>query len=932
MPEVRQISSAPRDQAAEGSSGDTHVVANHNRWSRIIFDVKDVSGDTWCEVGFQIAWHAEEEARAVHDFASVGIDFLAEDGSNIDFAYVPGLTRTQIDPHSHHVAGPAYLDRGGEHSHSARVLFNFFVPAPARHLTLTIRSWRNSHPFTVSDLKIHQSVQTSLDAPVGPTMFHVDDRRVPASRRTWWDLSTTPQWLNYGVVPGHPLVVRGQLINGGKASEGALARVVFRDAKGKQIPPPYEDVPSSPAFGPFLDIPVHRQARRFTLELTPPPGAATVDLGFQVAEDESRISLVTPLEVSIGDALLLENILGDDVSDPLGFVEKVCDRLRVQLPAEAQRLRASRVDQLVDSKNLGPLFTFHDRVKAIQLGEASAVIDNHVTLCGHEPWALPEVFEWTENPYKSPAWRMEFQSLSWLLDLAARPELGGSARALELALSWARANPWDEPKDALSTYPLSMATRAEVLLHLLAQTASSKSGKDIKRRQALFAEIVKYGFALSEIVSQNIFSPSLLQLRVACALLAIGRANPRLPLALYWKSAALAQIRAGFEQLIGPDGSSIEQSLHDRLEIISLGLLVTHSLEDEPEATEFRERLTTRLRAGLKVIVGMTDPGGMLPPLGDAPRGFHHASWLRRLISGYGRSLLADPELAEELSYPPGPRMFASPGDGIVVFRDYERKPHWSYLCASFGEQRHGNGHFNCSSFVYTARGTQWITDPGGSSIHDTGAIRHYLTSSRAHNIASPDRRDQSSGHGWIEAQTSLNNANIIRIGTNAYGPGYEHARVFICLDNLNAIAVFDCFRSSGSPIVFDGQLHFDENVAVALTGSNLAIGFHGKNRLRIVSHVMAGEYNGMAVHNGCNDRRGSLQGFIAHGQGVLRPANVLTYKFSSSSDVCGGVILTINDQGFRRITDLLAMPEVKDLLKMPGRERQIVPLGSMAS
>ncbi|MBA1154740.1 heparinase II/III domain-containing protein [Microvirga mediterraneensis] len=932
MPEVRHISSAPRDQAAEGSNGDTHVVANHNRWSRVVFDVRDVSSDTWCEVGFEIAWHPEEEARPVHDFASVGIDFMAGDGSSIDFAYVPGLSRTQIDPHSHYISGPAYYDRSSDHSHSARVLFNVFIPAPARHLTLTIRSWRNSHPFTIRDLKVRQSAQTSLPAPAEPTGLQAEDKPVPASRRAWWNLSTTPHWLNYGVAPGHPLIVRGQLINSGKASDGALARIIFRDAKGKQLPPPYDGITSLPAYGPVLDIPIHRQARRFTLELEPPSGAATVELGFQVSEDESQISLVTPLEVSIGDDLLLENILGDAISNSLSFVEKVYDRLHVQVYPETQRMPASLIDKSIDPSNLGPLFTFHDRLRAIQLGEALAITDGRLTLCGLEPWPLPESFEWTEDPYKSPAWRVEFQSLSWLLDLATRPDLGGPARAVDLALSWVRSNPWDEPKDALSTYPRSMATRTEVLLHLLALTAASKNGKDIKRRQALFAEIIRYGFALSEIASQNIFSPSLIQLRTACALLAVARANPLFPLASYWASIALAQLSAGFEQLIGPDGSSVEQSLHDRLEMISIGLLLAHSLKDSPEAREFRERLTVRLSAGLKVIVGMTDPGGVLPPLGDTPRGYHHASWLRRLISSYGRPLLADAELAQELSYPTGPRMFTSEGDGIVVLRDYERKPHWSYFCASFGEQRHENGHFNCSSFVYTARGTRWITDPGGSSLHDTGSIRHFLTSSRAHNIAGPDGRDQSSGHGWIEARTSFNHANIIRIGTNVYGPGYDHARVFICLDNLSAIAVFDCFRGSGASLSFVGNLHFEENVAVALTSSNLAIGFHGKNRLRMVPHAVAGEYNGMAILNGCNDRRGSLQGFVSHTRGGLRPANVLTYTFSGSGDVCGGMILTISDQGFRRIMDLLATPEVRTMLQMPGRQRSIAPQDPIVS
>jgi hypothetical protein len=918
MPEVRRILPALRDQATEGTpgpTGESHVVGNHNRWSRIVFDFKDVSGDAWCELNFQLAWDQEEEARAVHDFASVGIDFLMNDGSSIDFAYVPGLSRTQIDPHSYYIAGPAYYDRSSDHSRSSRVQFTFFIPVPAQHLTVTIRSWRNSHPFTISDLRIRQTVQSPTTDPAVQISSQGDRPIIPVPRRTWWNLSTTPRWQSYGIVPGHPLVVRGQLVNESPESDGALARVIFRDAQGEELTPPYEGVTSSPAVGTFIDIPVHRQTRRFTLELTPPSQAATVELGFQVWREESLISLVTPLEVSIGDDLLLENIPGEDNPSSLSFVEDVCNRLRYLPGSDTLKMRASLVDQFMDLKSLGFLFTFHDSLRDVQHGEASTIADGHLVLCGLEPWPIPEVLEWAEDPYRSSAWRLEFQSLSWLLDLARNPKLGGHARAADLAISWAQSNPWGQPRDSLSTYPLAMAIRAEVFLHLLALGVTSKSGKDIKRQQKLFAEIIRYGFALSEIVSQNIFSPSLIQLRTACTLLAISRASPRFPLAPYWKSVALAQLRSGFEHLIGHDGSSVEQSLHYWLEIISIGLLLVHSLQDMPGTKEFREHLNARLKDSLTIIVGITDPAGMLPPLGDMPGGYHHASWLRRLISGYGRSLLSDPKLAEQLAYPIGPRMLASAGDGIVIFRDYVRKPNWSYLCASFGEQRHENGHFSCSSFVYTARGIRWITDPGGSSLHDAGSARQYLISSKAHNIAIPDGRDQSSGLGWIEARASLNNATIMRIGTNVYGPSYEHARTIICLDNLDAIAIFDRFRGSGDSIAFDGLLHFDENIAVALANSNLAVGFRNKNRLRIIPRVMTGHYSGMSIHNGRNDGPGSLQGFVSHPLGGLQPANVLTYKFSGSGNVCGGMILTINEQGLQKMTDLLRNQEAQRLL-----------------
>lgn len=918
MPETRLILPTPREQAAGDSPSpteDAQVIANNNRWSRAVYDIKDVSGDTWCELCFDIAWNPEEKARIVHDFASVGIDFLTEDGSSIDFAYVPGLSRSQIGPHSSYIAGPDFFDRNGDQSHASRVQFAFFIPAPAKHLTVTIRSWRNSHPFAISNLGISQSIQSLADDRAIHTPFQADRSMVPASRRTWWDLSTTPRWQNYGIAPGHPLVVRGQLINRGSEGEGALVRVVFRDRQGDELSPPYKEVQISPAVGAFIDIPVHRQTRRFTLELIPPPQAATVELGFQAWRDEASISLVTPLEVAIGEDLLLENLLGEENATQLGFLEEVCNRLGCLPSSAALKTRGSLIDQFIDRDGSGFLFTFHDRLRSLKNGEASVVVDHRLILCGLEPWPIPETMEWREDPYKSPAWRLEFQSLSWLLDLARSSDFDGFARAADLALSWVQSNPWGQPRDPLSTYPLCMAIRAEVLLHLVTFGSTSKRGKGNERQQKLFAEVIRYGFALAEILSQNIFSPSANQLRAACALLAISRAIPLFPLASYWKSVALSQLRSGFDQLIGHDGSFIEQSLHCRLEILSTGLLLVHDLKDKPEAREFREHLHSRLKVSLTNTVRVTDPAGMLPPFGDVVRGYHHASWLRRLISGYGRSLLSDQNLAEELSYPTGSRTFVSEGDGIATFRIYEHKPYWSYMCTSFGEQRHENGHFDCSSFVYSARGVQWITDPGGSSLYDAGSAHHYLTSSRAHNVAIPQGRKQSSGRGWIEARASLANANIIRIGTNVYGPDYEHVRAFICLDDLEAIAIFDRFESSRASVSFNGHLHFEETVAVALANSNLAIGFRNKSRLRIVPHIVSGQYSGMTIHNGCRKGPVSLQGFVSHPSGGLRPANVLTYKFSGSGNVCGGIILSVSEQGLQRIFDLLVENEVQKLL-----------------
>jgi hypothetical protein len=233
-------------------------------------------------------------------------------------------------------------------------------------------------------------------------------------------------------------------------------------------------------------------------------------------------------------------------------------------------------------------------------------------------------------------------------------------------------------------------------------------------------------------------------------------------------------------------------------------------------------------------------------------------------------------------------------------------------LCATFNEQRHEDGHFDCTSFVYTAGGVRWIMDPGGSSLHGTGPARQYLISSRAHNVAILGGRDQTAGTGWIMSQATLEDASLVQIGTNVHGPHYDHSRTFICLNDLSAMAVIDKFGTTQGNIDFEGLLHFGENIAVALAHTRLAIGFRNRSRLQIIPHLVTGTFGGMAIQNGCSNRLGTLQGFLSHRAGGLQPANVLGYRFSGETTVSGGVILTTSERGLRRIQDLLASQEIK--------------------
>lgn len=901
-----------------------YAVSNHNRLSRASISFDGVDNDTWCELNFRLEWDAQEENRVAHDFAVVGIDFLTEDGSSIDFTYVPGLTRTQFDPHSSYVAGPDYHNPYGARVQSASISCAFLVPSPARKLAVNIRSWKNSHPFTIRDPKLFQR---ALHQPADDSGDETGEFRLQTSalikglnaRRTWKPLVETPLWFKCDFPQGHRLLIRGQLVNEIPGSEGALARIIYLNAEGEVLPPPYPDTAISPVTGAFIDIPVFRQARRFTLDLTPPEGATSVEVGFQTWHAQTSIALVTPLEISLEDDMLLENISGEDPLDAVSFFTRLMKHLEPEQALFGTGPNAKPLQSMLGKGGVARPFTYHDKLKSIQRGEQATIVRGELHLGTFGAWVLPEAPQWVEDPFQSPAWRLEYQSLSWLLSLANQNEAGGLARAVDLALSWSQANPWGYPQDALSAHPLCLSSRTETLLALLSMSAEPQRSFGPQKVLALFAETVRHAYALAQILSQNVFAHSDVHIHVACALLAVARALPAFPLSAYWTSIALTQLKDGFDRLIDKDGVSIEQSLHFQLETISLGLILINQLKGTRDTKEFCEDLTARLKKALRIAVAVTDPSGSLPAFGDAPYGYHHASWLRQLLSAYGTTLLTDTGLATELSYPTGKQFFDLSHAGLVAARQYDQNTNWNYFCASLRSQRSEHGHSDCTSFVYSVGGENWIADPRGSEFHESGATRQYLTSSRAHNIALPDGREHAAGVSWIEAHEILDGGRILRLKTNVHGHEYEHHRIILCLDNLNALAVFDRFLTDPRTTSFEGFLHFDTGINVSLMSTRLAIGYRKNRRIRIIPHAIQGQFSGISIENGRSDRPAALQGFVAQAKGGLYPANVLRYRFSGHGEVFGGVVLAADDRSISVISSMMKSPQAQETLQSFG-------------
>ena len=904
------------DEEPQEADSTEYVVSNNNRWSRVTLNFEGVESDSWCELTCELEPHDQEANGNVHDFALIGLDFQTEDGSSIDFVYVPGLTRTQIDLHGWFVNGP---DFRGHNGRACNISFGFFMPSPAKRIAVSIRSWRNTHPFTVRELKLLQGeVPISADKENYEVLGDADNGTPPRmlnARRSWRTLGSEATWLRLGIPPGRNLLVRGQIINEIPSSEGALARVVYRNARGEELSPPYPEMAVGTSIGAFIDIPVHRQARRFTLDLAPPAEATSVEIGFRTWRDPARMELVTPLEISLDDDFSLEAISGDGLPDAPTFLKLLSERIAPASASPEAMSADAMLARFIDPKALASPLTFHDKLQAVQHGMRAHLTERGLALGNFPPWPLPDNPQWTEDPYHSLAWRLEFQSLTWLYRLAAENNPKSLAQAVDLAISWSRANPWGHPSDPTSAHPRALSARAETLLLLVSLSAQSPDSISLQKYLTLSGETIRHAFALAQILGQNVFSHSTIHIQAACTLLSLARALPLVPFAPYWVSLAWVHLRDGFDRLIDENGTSIEQSPHVQLELISLGLILTRQLKDETELHGFCNDLTNRLRKALRMLVAATAPSGLLPPFGDAPYGFHHASWLRRLLSDFGTGLLSDPDLATELSYPTGKKIFSSEQAGLIAVRHYERNARWSYFCASLRGRLHEHGHYDCTSFVYSAGGAPWIVDPRGSSFHEAGAARRYLIDSRAHNVALPDGREQLAGLSWIECHDELGGASVFKIGSNVYGSNYEHHRIFITLEHLDAIAVFDRFTTQSRSISFEGLLHFDSNVIVAIANTQMGVAYRRNEKLKVIPCAIEGSFSGMSVENGRNDLPGQIQGFIAHPSGRLQPSNVIRYRFAGQKTVCGGVLLAVSDQAAHSLSSLLETEAVSRLL-----------------
>ena len=851
--------------AGPGGRAGLHVVAANHRFARVVLGFEDLRPGAWICLRLGLGYEEGEAAGLSADCIGVGFDFLAADGSSLDLDHVPGLARSLLDPHAAWIPGPSLIEAGGH------VRIAFRMPDQARDLAVTVRSWRNAAPVAVSD----------------PTLLvgRPDPGTAPRRHR----LDESPLSLHFALPDGVGLVLRGQLHAPRPDEHAARVRLVYRDGAGAEIAPPYPGAVSVPGLGAVFNLSAVPQARRFTLALRPPTGAASVDLDLGPWEDAAvptGAELIGVPELALEDAFRLESLCGDDALDAPAFLARLADRLGLSEDAPAGWLGPAGA--------AAPLA----RARALRVGpDRSARLDSEggavLGLAGLPDWSLPEAPDWREDPFRSGAWRLAYQSLTWLLPLANLPE--ASERARGLAASWSAANPWGQPSDPLSLHPAALAPRAEMLASLLPDAT--------ERHAVIAAEAARHGFALAEIVGQNTLARGLPGIQAAAALLALARALPAFPFAPFWETLARRSLDQGFDALLSAEGAFAESALQRRLDLLGHGRSVAEVLGDAAPGPT----IAARVAAALPGLARLIDPGGLLPPFGEGATGLDHAGWIARL------SLPASDDLVAARNAAPVEPVAAA--DATVLRYDGPERGWAHFACQHAGQSL--QEHRDATSFVFATGGLRWIVEGGGEGT-ETGAARHYLLSPRAHNVAIPDGREPMAGRAWPTARLDLDGGRLLAFATNVHGPDYAHARLFLALDDLDGLAVLDRFERRGAgadrAVSFEGLLHLAAETLVALSGPRRALARQEGGRLDLQPWTVTGQGAGMDVVIGRNDRPGRMQGFVAAGHGGLRAAPVLRYAFTGRGGVCGGMILAADGEAERRLLRLLASDPVRRL------------------
>ena len=353
--------------------------------------------------------------------------------------------------------------------------------------------------------------------------------------------------------------------------------------------------------------------------------------------------------------------------------------------------------------------------------DVAALLEGRLKMAPHAQWQLPAEPTWQEDPFSDRNWQFQFHTLRWLEPVrraAAKGDDAAYAMWKRWVWDWVEKNPPEAPRSRWAWADMADGVRA---LHLC-QAVPMVAERSPEQLDDLEATIRVHAEHLADPASVGKANHALHQ---AESLFVCGRvlADERL-----WK-LAVERMSALLLEQYDQQGMNAEGAVAYHHNNVLWWERALRRIDREklprPEGSE-------RLELALEGIAHATRPDGTYVTIGDTDRMTPEAldpHPTTDYVGSLGKTGTA-PERTAAI-YDAG-WVFARSGWGDTArpFTDH------TYYTLRFGPSKRVHGHADGTSLTFSARGVNWVVDPGKYD-YSSSTPRVHFVSRAAHSVFS---------------------------------------------------------------------------------------------------------------------------------------------------------------------------------------------------
>jgi hypothetical protein len=528
------------------------------------------------------------------------------------------------------------------------------------------------------------------------------------------------------------------------------------------------------------------------------------------------------------------------------------------------------------------------------LADANALLHNQVDLPRYGPVQFPSLPTWTENPYSSAYWRLEFYSLRPTLNLLYAYRTTGNVVYAKKLLQLDSSFIADEPRSRWAwTDPHAVALRSMALVdtwwklrqdHQLSESTST----------AILRELEKTGRFLADPNNYNSGDDDL-NATEAAALYELAVAFPTLPNAPHWLSLAKDRLRWQLALAIDPDGQLIDNApYYDFSALEEYWQIYEYSIaQGYPISADY----AAKLRSMLNFAAYILQPNTTIPPLGASVETKINDYGL------YGRMAGMDSEFRYVLTHgeqgsPPPQKSISFPASALTIMRsgwgsgaEFSRS---TYLTYNVGRYRTARSDLDALGVTLYGDGGDLLPDPGLYT--DTaGPYHNYFHGTMSHNTVVVDGKSQIQGHGVEEPLVTKDGLTYQSAESSLY-PGVTHRRLVMMIDAKHVLVVDRL--SSRATHTYQQMFHLFPGARLSKSGLTVS-GVGGRPRREVTIQQLLPA--GITESDTINHRGRQPDGLCSDRYGELLPCYAVSYSAKGKN----ATFMTLLTIGTRRRTGL---------------------------